>query len=68
MSSQTNYEHILKNRIEIIIIETVKIPDNVTDTYEKLKYCEAKEKHWMEQLRTLEKYGGLNVREEKIHL
>ena len=58
LSSQTNYDNVLKTQVEIIIIEKVKIPDNVTDIYEKLKYCEARKKHWTEQLRTLEEYGG----------
>ena len=57
----------MKKQIEIIIIEKVKVPDNITDTYEKLKYCEARERNWMEQLRTLEEYGGLNVLSFKFY-
>ena len=69
VSTNAKYDDCLKTQLEIIIIEKVKIPENVTDTYKKLKvYCEPRERHWREQLRTLEEYGGLNVREEKSHL
>ena len=51
--------------MEIILVEKVKIPPDVTDTYDKLKICETRERFWRDRLRTLEDYGGLNIREEK---
>ena len=64
-SSPQNFDESLKNNIEITILEKVKIPDHVTDTYERLRYCETRERIWRDRLRTLEDYGGLNIREEK---
>ena len=64
-SSFANYDKCLKMQLDIIVIEKVIIPDDVTETYAKLRICEVRERHWQHKLRPLEEYGGLNVREER---
>ena len=64
-STFANFDKCLNEQIEITIIENVKIPCNITDTYDRLSYCEDREKFWRDRLRTLEDYGGLNTRELK---
>ena len=64
-TTQSKFDNCLSEQLEIILVEKVKIPPDITDTYDKLKFCETRERFWKERLRTLENYGGLNIREEK---
>ena len=65
ITTQSKFDNCLSEQLEIILIEKVKIPSDLTDTYDKLKFCETRERFWRDRLRTLEDYGGLNIREEK---
>ena len=57
-----NYDASLKPQLEIIIIEKVKIEGENLTARESLRQCEVRELYWQEQLRTLQEYGGRNIR------
>ena len=56
------YDNSLKEHIEIIIIEKVKLSKPDLDVYERLHECEIREDYWKNKLRTWNIYGGLNTR------
>ena len=56
------YDDSLKEHIEIIIIEKVKLSKPDLDVYERLHECEIREDYWKNKLRTWNIYGGLNTR------
>ena len=61
-SSCASFDTSLKSQLEIIIVEKVKIEGENLTARERLKQCEVRELFWQERLRTLQEYGGLNVR------
>ena len=61
-SSCSSFDTSLKSQLEIIIVEKVKIQGENLTARERLKQCEVRELFWQERLRTLQEYGGLNVR------
>ena len=64
-STTSAYDKSLKKHIEIIIIEHVDVSDVGADTKSRLKKCKEREWYWQNNLKTLQQYGGMNVREEK---
>ena len=61
---QELFNNNLSEQIEFILIDRVAFPDNSTST-EKRSLIEKSEGYWQTQLRTMKKYGGLNVRDER---
>ena len=61
---QELFNNNLSEQIEFILIDRVVFPDNSTST-EKRSLIEKSEGYWQTQLRTMKKYGGLNVRDER---
>ena len=62
-SSDINYNQSLSEHLEIIIIEHVDV-GGVRESYDRLRICKVREGYWQNQLRTMESYGGMNVRHE----
>ena len=63
-TSFASYDKSLKCQLEIIIIERVNIIGTNLDAYSRLNQCKVRERYWQHKLRTMQEYGGLNVREE----
>ena len=63
-SSQLKYNNILKEQIEVIIIEKVDVSEVGTDIESIRKKLKEREWYWQNNLKTLRQYGGLNFREE----
>ena len=61
-STCASYDASLKPQLEIIIVEKVKIEGENLTARERLRQCEVRELFWQEQLRTLQEYGGMNIR------
>ena len=59
------YDISLSKYLEFILIEKVNT-ENCVNIDEKVNKCKEREQHWQHQLRTLEIYGGMNKREEKV--
>ena len=64
-SSTKNYDLSLKDQIEVIIIEQVNVTGIGQDTQSRLRKCKEREWFWQNNLKTLQQYGGMNVREER---
>ena len=64
-SSTKNYDLSLKDQIEVIIIEQVNVTGIGQDTQSRLRKCKEREWFWQNNLKTLQEYGGMNVREER---
>ena len=64
-SSTKNYDLSLKDQLEVIIIEQVDVTGIGQDTQSRLRKCKEREWFWQNNLRTLQQYGGMNVREER---
>ena len=60
-----NFNVELSEQLEVIIIDQVDFPDNCNDTIDKRAFLEQREGFWQTQLRTLRRYGGLNVKDER---
>ena len=60
------YDVSLSEYLEFILIEKVDTK-NCNTIDEKVNKCKEREQHWQHQLRTLEIYGGMNKREEKVN-
>ncbi len=54
----------LSNQIEFVLIDKVTFPANSTSA-EKRIIIEKSEGYWQTQMRTMQKYGGLNIRDER---
>ena len=63
ISSHKSYDATLSKIIEVTIIEKVKLNDSDEEIEIKNK-CLAREAYWQEKLKTMEKYGGINKRED----
>ena len=64
-STYKAYDDSLKKQLEVIILEKVDVTNILQDTKSRLKECKRREWYWMNQLKTLKQYGGMNVREER---
>ena len=65
-SSVKTFNDTLKSQLEVVIIEQVDVTNIInSDNKSKLKECKGREWYWMNQLKTLRQYGGLNIREER---
>ena len=64
-SSTKNYDLSLKDQLEVIIIEQVDVTGIGQDTQSRLRKCKERECFWQNNLKTLQQYGGMNVREER---
>ena len=64
-SSTAAYDRTLKEELEVFIIEQVRVPPCST-TEKKEQLCEGREGHWQTMLRTLTRYGGLNVNDNRV--
>ena len=51
------YDETLKNEVELIIIEQVRVPPG-SSTEVKEKLCQVREGYWQTRLRTMTRYGG----------
>ena len=58
------YNEWLGREIEFVIIDQVNFPSNVTES-EKFDILQKSESYWQSQLRTMKRYGGLNVQDER---
>ncbi len=58
------YNNHLSNHIEFVLIDRVIFPANASST-EKRSLMEKSEGYWQTQLRTMKKYGGLNIKDER---
>ena len=63
-SSKEAYNNSLKGQIEIVIIDKIFF-DKTDSKNVKMGKCKAKEGFWQTQLRTLKKFGGLNVKDDR---
>ena len=63
-SSKEAYNNSLKGQIEIVIIDQIFF-DKTDSKNVKMGKCKAKEGFWQTQLRTLKKFGGLNVKDDR---
>ena len=59
-----SFNECLKTQLEIIIIDQVSFESN-DSKIEKMRKCKIKEGFWISQLRTLKKFGGLNIKDER---
>ena len=67
-STFDKYDKSLSTHLEVILIEKVEISADIQHcAKERLKVCKRREWYWQNQLKTLRKYGGLNIREEKSY-
>ena len=67
-STFEKYDKSLSTHLEVILIEKVEISADIQHcAKERLKVCKRREWYWQNQLKTLRKYGGLNIREEKSY-
>lgn len=64
-SSFNSYDESLSKHLKIIILEQVNLPNNATQ-YEKEKICEMREGYWQTNLKTLERFGGINILDSRI--
>ena len=55
----------LSEQIEIILIDKVIFPPHINDTATKKNIISKVEGYWQTQLHTLERFGGLNIRDER---
>ena len=58
------YESCLKSQLEVILIDTVDL-STCKDRVEKRRKLEEKEGKWQTELRTLQRYGGLNKKDDR---
>ena len=63
-SNQGTYTANLKSSINVIIIEKVDFKDAKTKS-QKLSILASREGYWQTELRSLKRFGGLNVRDER---
>ena len=61
---QEIYNSKLSEQIEFVVIDHVAFPTDAT-TAEKRALIAKSEGYWQTQLRTMSKYGGLNIRDER---
>ena len=64
-SSIKSFNDSLKSQLEVVIIEQVDVSNVNDDSKSRLKECKGREWYWMNQLKTLRQYGGMNIREER---
>ena len=65
-STCAKFDNSLKEQLEVIIVEKVKIEGEGLDAQSRLKQCQVRERYWRDKLKTLKEFGGLNIREENI--
>ena len=58
------YDETFSKHVEVTLIEQVKLDPNDSQA-EKERKCELREGYWQTQLKTFERYGGLNKRHSK---
>ena len=63
-STLTSFNATLKDELELIIIEQVRVDLNA-DTATRERLCQIREGVWQTRLRTLVRYGGLNVIDDR---
>ena len=63
-STNKNYDESLGKQIDYIIVEKVDFK-GTTDPGERVKLCQRREGYWQNQLKTLNIYGGMNIRDEQ---
>ena len=63
-SSIREFDTSLKGEVEVIIIEKVCIPPG-SKSGERERLCQIREGIWQTRLRTLTRYGGLNILDER---
>ena len=66
-SSRKNYDQSLSKHIRIIILEKVDVDIGASREQKEAK-CEEREGYWQTQLKTLQTYGGLNVRDNRKYV
>ena len=64
-SDKNAFDESLAKHLKVIIVEKVAFPDNATQR-EKEKICEVREGHWQSNLKTLTRFGGMNVLDSRI--
>ena len=64
-SSNKMFNDTLKSQLEVVIIEQVNVSNINDNSKSRLKECKGREWYWMNQLKTLRQYGGMNIREER---
>ena len=63
-SSLKNYDESLSKSIRVTLIEKVDIQEG-DSVEERDRKCESREGYWMTQLRTLQRFGGLNKKDSR---
>ena len=63
-TSQANYDRSLTNHLEVILIESVVLPENCRKA-QSIPILEARETYWQNTLKAVRIYGGLNKRNNK---
>ena len=62
--AQQNYTEFLKSQLSIVIIDSVELSDCSTRAEKRDKIAKV-EGYWQTQLRTMQRYGGLNKKDER---
>ena len=65
MTSYRSYDTSLSKCMKLIIIDCVDFKEGETRD-SKIGRCEDREKYWQTQLKTFQRYGGLNKRENNV--
>lgn len=61
--SLDNIDNHLKHQFQVILIDKVDLSECINKE-EKLKLVKEREGEWIDRLKTLEKFGGFNKRDE----
>ena len=63
-TTTTKYDHTLSKHLRVTILEQVKVLPS-DNREERERKCEIREGYWQTQLKSLQKYGGLNKRDNR---
>ena len=66
-SSRNKYDETLSKHVRVTILEQVRVEKGDNRAQREAK-CEAREGYWQTQLKTLNTYGGLNVRDSRKYI
>ena len=66
-SSHESYNNSLSTHLKVILIESVIFDENISKE-EKIRIMESREGFWQNQLKTLERFGGLNTLDSNFKL